>query len=121
MAGEKLEAFLRQYFPEEFGEFFEGESIEDKTIRLLRFLHQKLKQCGSYGIINFILGYQIFFARRALERLQSGTLTVQEAADELSTTLDSLTKDALIQYIKEQHEEIAAPGQPYNDRRYTKE
>ena len=112
---ERIEAFLRKYFPDEFGDYFNGESIEDKAIRLLCYTHERRKGAAGGAVLYGVMACQIFFARRTLERLQSGALSVEEAAHEIAETLDSMTKDALVGYIRGQLEEEAAPGEPCND------
>ena len=113
---EKLEAFLRKYFPEEsVAPFGIRETAEDTAIRLLSYTHMCREGRARSATLNGIMSCQVFFASRVVEWLQSGKLTPEEAAHELSETLDSMTKDALVQYVAEQEGEIAAPGASNND------
>ena len=114
---EKLENFLRKYFPEEYAApFGEEESTEDKAIRILCYTHECRRGQARGATLNGIMACQLMFARKAIEAMQKGDLNPDEAAQLLSDTVDSLTKDALVHYISEQ--EGAAVGEPCSEHNY---
>jgi len=116
---EKLEAFLRKYFPYDYHSTYGiEESTEERAIRLLCWFHQRREGWARGATLNGVMSCQLMFARRAVEEMQKGNLSPDAAAQMLTDTADSMTKDALIRYVAEQEGQIVAPGQPYNDREF---
>lgn len=115
----KLDNFIMKYFPFDYHSSYGIiESTEEKAIRLLCYFHQKREGWSRGAVLNGIMSCQLMFARRAIEELQKGELSPDDAAKMLSDTIDSMTKDAMIRYVAEQEGQIVSPGQPYNDKEF---